>query len=93
MAGPLMEEEGEVEDRWRSFSTPSWIAPLQVPEPEEGSSVGPGFWPSSQGIWVEQRELPASEKVWGKAPTVEPLPLETNEELVWRLQQEEIAAD
>ena len=37
--------------------------------------------------------LPTSEKAWGKAPTVELLPPETDEELVLWLQEEEDAVE
>ena len=37
--------------------------------------------------------MPANEKAWGKAPTMEPPPMETDEELVLHLQWEKYAAE
>ena len=37
---------------------------------------------------MARRGLPTSSKTPGRVPTVEPLPLEMDEELVWWLQQE-----
>ena len=71
----------------------SRLAPPEVPEPEEGRPVGPGFWHGGQDAQEEGREAPISEKARGKAPAVELLPPETDEELVWCLQQEEYAAE
>ena len=39
------------------------------------------------------RGLPTSEKARGKAPIVKPPPLETDEELAWWLQDEEVAVE
>ena len=93
MLEPLIEEEEEVENQWRSFSAAGWMVPLQVPEPEEGRSAGPGFWYGGQDAGEAGWELPTSKKAWGKALAVEPSALEMDEELARRLQQEEIVAD
>ena len=61
--------------------------------PEEGVPVGPRFWLLGQGIWVVRRGLSASTKARGKAPTMDPLPPEMDEELARWLQWEEIAAE
>ena len=90
-AKPLLEEEGEEEDQKRGSSTANGLAPPEVPEPEEGRHVGPRFWHGGQD--EEGWEVPASRKAWGNAPAVEPPPLETDEELAWWLQDEEVAVE
>ena len=35
-----------------------------------------GLWFSGEGAWEVGRGLQASERAWGKVPTVEPPPLE-----------------
>ena len=89
----IVEEKGGVEAQ-RGHSMPGRLAPLQVPEPEpeEGKPMGPGFWLGGQGAWEVGQEPPTREKAQGKVPTVQPPPLETDEELAWQLQQEEVAA-
>ena len=46
-----------------------------------------------QSAREEGRGPPASENAWGKAPAVEPPPLEMDEEMAWQLQEEEDAAE
>ena len=93
MAKPLMEEKDEEEDQRRGSSMAGGLVLLQVPEPEEGKPVGSRFWHGGQGAWEAGQELPASERAWGKAPDVELLAPETNEELVQQLQREEIVME
>ena len=92
-AEPLMEEEDKEEDQRRGSSTAGELVPLEAPEPEEGRPMGPRFWHRSQDAWEAGQEAPASDKAWGKAPTVELPPPEMDEELVQHLQWEEIAAE
>ena len=89
---PLMEEDEE-EGQSRGSSTAGRLVPLQVPELEEGRPMGPRFWHSGQDAQEAGWEPPTSEKARGKAPTVELLPPEMDEELVQWLHQEEIAAE
>ena len=54
------------------------------------------MWPglfSGQGAREEGLGPPTSEKAWGKAPTLEQPPPETDKELVQWLQEEEVAAE
>ena len=52
-----------------------------------------GLFFLGQGAREVGQGPPTSEKAWGKAPTVEPPPLEMDEELVWWLHWEEDAAE
>ena len=81
----LMEVEDEEED-WRGSFMASRLPPLQAPVPEKGRPIGLKFWHEGQDVQVGRWGPPTSARAQGKAPTVEPLPLEMDEELVRPLQ-------
>ena len=81
MAAAEPQLEDKEENQRRGSSMAGGMAPLQAPGPKEDRPVGPWFWLGGQDPQEVGQDTPTSERAWGKVPTIELPPLETDEEM------------